>query len=106
MKAGGEIVWLPGFSTVDGADIMAEITNVDYSTVFMKTNVGNTDLVDYTQPSPYWGQVFNYGAVTGIEDINGSDMITIYPNPVKNELKLEVKGRKIKFKYLVSYIRK
>ncbi|MGK0285647.1 MAG: hypothetical protein ACI9GM_000687 [Salibacteraceae bacterium] len=92
MKAGGEIVWLPGFSTVDGADIMAEITNVDYSTVFMKTNVGNTDLVDYTQPSPYWGQVFNYGAVTGIEDINGSDMITIYPNPVKNELKLEVKG--------------
>ncbi|MGB0806421.1 MAG: hypothetical protein ACPGRC_06990, partial [Salibacteraceae bacterium] len=70
----------------------SEITNVDYSTVFMKTNVSNTQTVDYTQQSPYWGHVFNYGAITGIGDHTKNDIVTIYPNPVTNELKMEVKG--------------
>ncbi len=92
IKAGEEIVLLPGFSTEEGAYIMAEITTIDYTTVFMKTNGTNTQAVDYTQQSPYLGLVFNYGAITGIGDQTKYDMVSIYPNPVKNELNLEVKG--------------
>ena len=92
IKAGEEIVFLPGFSTEDGANITAEITNVDYSTVFMKTNVSYTKPVDYSQQSPYLGQVFNYGSITGVEDVNKLNHFKIYPNPVKNELMINVKG--------------
>ena len=94
IKAGEEIVFLPGFSSEDGANITAEITNVDYSTVFMKTNVPYTKPVDYSKQSPYLGQVFNYSTITGVEDVNGLNRISIYPNPVKNELSVFVNGFK------------
>ena len=92
IKAGEEVVFLPGFSTEDGANITAEITNVDYSTVFMKTNVPYTQPVDYSKQSPYLGQVFNYSTITGVEEFNELNSIRIYPNPVKNELVMQLKG--------------
>ena len=55
----------------------------------MKTNVPYTKPVDYSQQSPYLGQVFNYSTITGVEEFNS---ITIYPNPVKNELTIQLKG--------------
>ncbi len=100
--AGGEIRFLPGFSTKNGAILHASIdTDIDYGSV-MKTTTAETPSLVYNQKNPYRGIVHDYSSAeeTGKDyaimqkpaESKEDFSLTLFPNPALNKINIEATG--------------
>ena len=100
-SAGGSITLLPGFTAQAGSTFVAKIASISRNTV-LRTSSPATVAVDYTQPSPYTGRVYNYqeDEVVSATEPDRLDVV-VYPNPLEDWVDLEVSGLEAPYAELV-----
>jgi hypothetical protein len=113
VSAGNKIVFLPGFSTLAGAKMVAKIENINHGTVLLSQQVPNTFEASATEISPYLYSKYDYSAekidITTIifeqaerEGQWKADLtFKAYPNPADSKIVIFIDGLKEHSEYKI-----
>lgn len=92
MNSGKTIIFNPGFSIKKGGKLAAGIKDVKYGTVFRKKE--NNISVDYTEISPFTGNLFDYSNANEPEKFHDNSL-SISPNPFTSSVKVIIDDLKL-----------
>lgn len=83
ITAGNSITLSPGFFAKAGSVVSTLITPVEYSTINSRMSASSTEPIDFSQQSPYLGEIFDYIEEQPQQVENTESGFVIYPNPVE-----------------------
>lgn len=100
-EASNSITFKPGFTAKAGSEFTASIKNVTYSNQLKSSASHNYKPVDYSKPSPYLDQIFDYSDNES-PILYSNFEVEVFPNPVKDFIHLKFKGGDIDKKYSIK----